>query len=248
MAYKDKVVVVTGAGEGLGRSIALQYAMEGAKVVVADKNDKLGRETVDLIYDQRGQSIFLQADVTSENDVKLLMENVINCYSKIDILVNNVGMNYHKPMLEMSIDEWNDVMNVNLKSVFLCSREAAKYMKSVNTGAIINIASSIAFKSEPDMEAYAASKGGIVSMTLSMAASFKKYNIQVNCISPSYVESNAYERLSKIDNHDSFGFNFRKIDDVAKACIYITLENNNFVDGSNIIINDMLIRKFVNMG
>lgn len=245
MTYIDKVVVVTGAGEGIGRSIALHYAKEGAKVVVADKDERLGRESVDLIYDQNGSSIFLQADVTCESDVKLLMENVIHCYNKIDVLVNNVGMSYHKNMLDMTLEEWDNVINVNLRSVFLCSREAGKYMKAVNSGAIVNIASSKSFMNEPDMEAYAAAKGGIVSMTLSMAASFKKYNIQVNCISPGYIETTGYERLSTLDHNEEFTFEIVCTDDIAKACTHLTLEGNEFLNGSNLIIDKGLIRKMI---
>lgn len=245
MTYKDKVVVVTGAGEGIGRSIALHYAKEGAKVVVADKDEHLGRETVDMIYDLKGSSIFLQADVTSEPDVVLLMENVIYCYSKIDVLINNVGISYHKDMLEMSMEEWNNVINVNLRSVFLCSREAGKYMKTVNSGAIVNIASSKSFMNEPDMEAYAAAKGGIISMTLSMAASFKKYNIQVNCISPGYIETSGYERLSTMNHNDEYTFKIGRTEDIAKACTHLTLEGNDYLNGSNLIIDKGLIRKTV---
>lgn len=245
MTYKDKVVVVTGAGEGIGRSIALHYAKQGATVVVADKDEHLGRETVDLIYDINGHSIFLYADVTCEDEVVSLMENVIYCYSKIDILVNNVGMNYHKNMLDMTTEEWNNIINVNLRSVFLCSREAGKYMKTVNQGAIVNIASSKAFMNEPDMEAYAAAKGGIISMTLSMAASLKRYNIQVNCISPGYIETSGYERLSTLNHSDEYSFKMGKSEDVAKACTHVTLDDNDYVNGSNIIIDKALIRKTI---
>lgn len=247
MTYKDKVVVVTGAGEGIGRSIAIQYALLGANVVIADKNERLGRETVDLIYDQKGSSIFLQADVIKESDVILLMENVIHCYGKIDVLVNNVGMNYHKSMLELTIEEWNNILNVNLRSVFLCSKEAAKYMKTVHSGAIVNIASAKALMTEPDMEAYAAAKGGIISMTLSMASSLKQYNIQVNCISPGLIDTTGYERLSTLDHNQKFSLEIGGVDDVAKVCMYITNKNNGYLNGSNVIIDKGLIRKMVIM-
>ncbi|MBN2222229.1 MAG: SDR family NAD(P)-dependent oxidoreductase [Vallitaleaceae bacterium] len=246
MNYKGEVVVVTGAGEGIGRAIALHYAKEGAKVVVADFNEKTGRETVDLIYDQNGQGIFLEVDVTKERDVVLLMENVIYCYGKIDILINNVGVHYSKPLLELNCVEWDHIINVNLRSVFLCTKEAVKYMKVMRKGAIINIASSKSFLTEPNSEAYVAAKGGIISMTKSLSASLKEYNIQVNCISPGFVKTKGYERLSEVVCiSQSHSFLVSDADSIAMACLSITMEDNDYVNGTNVIMDDSLIRKMV---
>lgn len=245
MTFKDKVVIVTGSGDGIGRSIALNYARNGAKVVVAEKNEKTGRETVDLIYDEGGNGIFLQADVSRETDVRQLMENVFNCYHRIDILINNVGEYFSKPMLEMSLDEWNNVINTNLRSVFLCSREVIKYMKAQKQGAILNIASAKTILGEANQEAYVAAKGGVIAMTQSMATSLQGDNIKVNCISPGFLKTTGYERLSKLNQESKISFSNDYIDDIAKTCLYMTKDDNDCVNGSNIVIDHTFIRKLV---
>lgn len=245
MTFKDKVVIVTGSGDGIGRSIALNYARNGAKVIVAEKNDKTGRETVDLIYDEGGNGIFLQADVSCEEDVIQLMENVFQCYHRIDILVNNVGEYYARPLLEMTLDEWDNVINTNLRSVFLCSREVIKYMKPRKQGAILNIASAKTILGEANQEAYVAAKGGVIAMTQSMATSLKDDNIKVNCISPGFLKTVGYERLSRLNQEETISFSEDYVDDIAKTCLYMTQEDNECVNGSNIVLDHMLIRKLV---
>jgi NAD(P)-dependent dehydrogenase (short-subunit alcohol dehydrogenase family) len=143
------------------------------------------------------------------------------------------------------VEEWDNVINTNLRSTFLCSREAAKIMKLNGGGSIVNISSTRAFMSEPDSEAYAATKGGIVALTHALAASFAPYHIQVNCISPGWIETGDYEKLSESDHIQHLSGRVGKPEDIARACIYLTGDKNNFINGSNITIDGGMTRKMI---
>ena len=189
MNFKDKVVIVTGAGKGIGRCIAQTYASEGAKVVLADKDPDLGSETEKSIFSAGGTVAYIQTDVSHPKEIEKLVRKSTQLFGRIDILINNAGISKWKPPYELTLGEWEEVIDTNLRSVFLCSREAAKIMRELGGGSIVNIASTRAFMSEPNSEAYAASKGGIVALTHALAASFSSDNIQVN-------EGQAYVRYS----------------------------------------------------
>jgi NAD(P)-dependent dehydrogenase (short-subunit alcohol dehydrogenase family) len=146
---------------------------------------------------------------------------------------------------EISVEEWDEIINTNLRSVFLCSREAAKVMKISGGGSIVNIASTRAFMSEPNSEAYAATKGGIVALTHAMAASFSPYHIRVNCISPGWIETGDYARLTDADHEQHFSGRVGKPEDVAKACLYLTSDGNEFINGTNIILDGGMTRKMI---
>ncbi len=242
MRYMDRVVVVTGGGEGIGRSIALHYAKEGAKVVVVDKNEHTARETVDQIYDIEGRGIFLEGDVSKEQDVRLVIENVVQCYGHIDILINNAGMYLEKEMHEVTIEDWDRVMDTNLKSAFLCIRESLPYIRRYPKGSIINIASSKTCQSAVGAEIYAASKGGMISMTQNLAKTMQERGVQINCISPGYIMTLGYERLSALNNVKA---TYLTEADIAKLCLEVSDTSNHYVNGSNVMIDYDRIRKVI---
>lgn len=156
--FQNKVVIVTGGSHGIGRSIAQKYVEQGASVVVADLD-----EPADTTIH------FIKTDVRSESDIQALMVQTVKQFGTIDILINNAGKFVVIPPTDLLLEAWDDIINTNLRSAFLCAREAAKYM---NGGAIVSLASTRAFQSEPYTEAYAASKGGIVALTHALATSF----------------------------------------------------------------------------
>lgn len=245
MKFEGKVVIVTGAGNGIGRSIAQTYASEGAKVVIAEKNRSFGLETEKLIRSQGGTAAYVQTDISHPEDIEELMGKTVELFGSIDILINNAGIIKWKSPYELSIEEWDEVINTNLRSVFLCTREAAKIMRSNGGGSIVNIASTRAIMSEQNSEAYAASKGGIVALTHAMASSFSSDHIQVNCISPGWIETGDYHLLREIDHAQHFSGRVGKPEDIAKACLYLTSEGNNFVNGTNLIIDGGMTRKMI---
>lgn len=241
MVFRGKTVIVTGGANGIGKSIVTHYREKGANVVIADIDEKHGEELEKTI-----EATFIHTDVKKEEDIIHLMRRTKEKYGTIDILINNAGKGLFKSPLEVTMDEWDDVINTNLRSVFLCSREAAKYMKmNKNGGSIVNIASTRAFMSEPHSEAYAATKGGIISITHALAASLSEWNITVNCISPGWIETGDYSQLSEIDHQQHFSKRVGKPEDIARLCLFLTDENNNFITGENIIIDGGITKKMI---
>ncbi len=237
-----QVVIVTGASQGIGRGIAEAYIAKGAQVVLADMNEKLGKE----MNEQMVGSLFIKADVRKESDIKKLMEETVKQYGRIDIVVNNAGKSEFKNLFDLSLDEWDDVINTNLRSVFLCSREAAIYMrKQESGGSIVNIASTRATMSEPNSEAYAASKGGIVAITHALATSLAEHRITVNAISPGWIETTNYNDLRDIDHEQHLSKRVGKPSDIAKACLYLTDPQNDFVTGINLVVDGGMTRKMI---
>lgn len=174
------------------------------------------------------------------------MDTAFQTYDHIDILINNAGKGLFKSPYDLTLEEWDDLLNTNLRSVFLCSREAAKYMrKNKDGGSIVNIASTRAIMSEPNSEAYAASKGGIVALTHALAASLSKDKITVNCISPGWIETGDYSQLRPIDHEQHLSRRVGKPEDIARACLYLTDKENDFVTGINLIVDGGMTRKMI---
>lgn len=146
---------------------------------------------------------------------------------------------------DLPVEEWDTVINTNLRCTFLCSREEARIMKEHGGGSIVNIASTRAIMSEPDSEAYAASKGGIVALTHTLAASFAGEHIRVNCISPGWIETGDYGKLRDQDHEEHFSGRVGKPEDIARACLYLTSPGNEFINGANIIIDGGMTRKMI---
>jgi NAD(P)-dependent dehydrogenase (short-subunit alcohol dehydrogenase family) len=223
MEFLNKVVIVTGAANGIGRGVSTAYAEKGAKVVVADVDFDAGEKTAAEIRNRGGEVLF-----------------------KLDILINNAGKSVFKSPYELTIEEWDDIINTNLRSVFLCSRAAAKYMReNVTGGAIVNIASTRALMSEPNSEAYAASKGGIAAITHAMAASFSEDRITVNAISPGWIHNGDATQLTASDHGQHFSKRVGEPSDIARACLYLTARENDFVTGINLVVDGGMTRKMI---
>ncbi len=245
MSYKNKVVIVTGAAQGIGRSIAQAYAKQGAKVVLADIDEVLGNATLQEISNSGGEAVFQPTDVSAPTDITRLMNRTVEQYGTIGILINNVGISKWCSPYDLDVEQWDQILNTNLRSVFLCSREAAKIMQGNGGGAIVNIASTRALMSEPNSEAYAASKGGILALTHALAASFASDRIRVNAISPGWIERGDYSDLREIDHAQHFSQRVGRPEDIARACLYLTEEDNDFITGTNIVIDGGMTKKMI---
>lgn len=245
MSFENKTVVVTGAAKGIGLAAARMYAEKGSAVVLADIDEK-GQAEAEEMQNRSLKAIFIKTDVARESSVSYLMNRVYEIYGTIDVLINNAGMEAFLSPFEITLEEWENVMHTNLRSVFLGTREAAKVMRQTqNGGAIVNIASTRAMMSEPHSEAYAASKAGIIGLTHSFAASLSPYNITVNAVSPGWIETGDYEKLSIHDHTQHLSNRVGRPEDVAKACLYLSEETNDFVTGTNLVVDGGMTRKMM---
>ena len=240
--FTQKTVIVTGAAQGIGKAIATEYAKLGANVVIADVLVEAGIQLQQQLVTQGLHARFIETDVRDEKSVMSLMDETVQHFGTIDILINNAGVSKFVDLFELSMEAFDDVLATNLRSVFLCSREAAKRM---NGGSIVNMASTRAFMSEPNSESYAASKGGIVALTHALASSLSSHNITVNSIAPGWIETGDYEALSASDHAQHFSNRVGKPEDIARACVYLTNPLNNFVNGQNITIDGGMTTKMI---
>lgn len=245
MGYAGKVVIVTGAGRGIGRCVAEMYAAEGAAVVLAERDAVTGKAVERDIHEKGGDVCFVRTDVSIPGQVTAMVRKAAELYGTVDILINNAGFGIWKPPLELAVDEWDTVLDTNLRGAFLCAREAARHMKEQGGGSVINIASTRAFMSEAGSEAYAASKGGLVALTHALAASLAQYRIRVNCISPGWIETGDYNALREADHTQHFSGRVGRPEDIARACLFLTGEGNDFISGENIIIDGGMTRKMI---
>jgi len=250
--FENKVVIVTGGGQGIGAAIAHEFSKNGASVILAEIDEEAGLEREEIIKRLGGECKFIRTDVSDEESVERMVEETINIYEKIDILVNNAAISCGGDIFTRPTSDWKRVIDVNLTGPYLCSKYAAKYMKEKG-GVIINIASTRAFMSEPDTEPYSASKGGIIALTHSLAMSLSKYKIRVCAISPGWIEVSDWKKrslrrpskLREIDHRQHPVGRVGKPEDIAKACLYLSSEDAGFITGTNLIVDGGMTIKMI---
>ena len=192
MRLRNKTAIVTGGGAGIGEAIALRYALEGARVVVAEINPPRGKSTVDAIHKQGGQGIFVPTDVSSEEQVKRMVESAIETFGRVDILVNNAAILIPQGegrVHELTNEVWDRTINTNLRGYWLCAKYTIPYMLKQGKGSIILVASRTGIRGFTGLAAYSASKGGVLALMRSMAADYARDGIQVNAIVPGTMDT-----------------------------------------------------------
>ncbi|NNU82372.1 glucose 1-dehydrogenase [Geobacillus sp. BMUD] len=246
MGMEQKTAIVTGGANGIGKAIARAFAKRGANVVIIDRDVQNSEAFAAQLQSDGFKAIFVAADVRKVGDIERFVQEAAGRFGRIDYLINNAGVSRWKSPYELTVEEWDDVLSTNLRSAFFASREAAKYMRrNAKGGAIINIASTRALMSEPNSEAYAASKGGLVALTHALALSFADDRIRVNCISPGWIETGDYGQLRDIDHRQHPAGRVGKPDDIARACLYLCDEENDFITGANLVIDGGMTRKMI---
>lgn len=240
-----KVAIVTGGHSGIGKGIAEGLAEAGADVVICARRFELCQEVCSEIEKKlRVKSLPVRCDVTNTDEVNNLIESTIKEFGKVDILVNSAGTGgSEKPVVEMSDEDWDTTLNINLKGVFLCSRAAAREMIKQNEGKIINIASLYAFMASRNMAAYCAGKAGVVQFTKVMALELVKYNIQVNAICPGYFFTPMnYKFFSTEAGKNLVQRNvpmqrLGKVDELKGIAIYLASSASSFTIGAAMVVD-----------
>jgi NAD(P)-dependent dehydrogenase (short-subunit alcohol dehydrogenase family) len=240
---EQKIVVVTGGASGIGKAIALEFAKQGNTVVIVDKDKQKGEETLQLLNSFSKKHLFILCDLSQKRDMERVFEVIQVTFGRCNILINNAGVSEFKSLFDISLEEFDYVLNVNLRAAFYMSKLFAQFNKGCVYGRIINIASTRYLMSEPQSEAYASSKGGIVSLTHALALSLKEENITVNCISPGWIQNTNYESLSELDHNQHPSKRVGKPIDIANMCLFLTDESNDFINGENIVIDGGMTKK-----
>jgi len=198
MNFEGKVVVVTGASRGIGKEIALKFGELGCSVVVNySSSEKSALEVVSEIEKLGGKAMAVKGNVSDEEDVKNLLKTTVDAFEKVDFLINNAGITRDKLLISMKEKDWQDVMDINLKGVFLCSKIFSKHMIKKRTGRIVNITSVVGITGNAGQSNYSASKSGVIGFTKSIAKELASRNINVNCVAPGFIKTEMTETLSE---------------------------------------------------
>ncbi|WP_205136415.1 SDR family NAD(P)-dependent oxidoreductase [Virgibacillus halotolerans] len=252
MELLSNTAIITGAGQGIGKAIALKLASEGADIAVVDINDHNVQQTVEEIKRLGRQGIGYTRDLTIIKDIELLYNDVSDDFGKIDIVVNGAGVVRPKPILENIEDDWNFIMDINAKATFFSIQHAVKHMKKTGGGNIVNIASIAGRQpSKPDMAIYGASKAAVINITKSAATAFGPDNINVNAICPGVVHTKMWDQIDS-ERADIYGLKkgdaihsitttnpkgrAGKLSEIAGLVFYLVSEEGNYVNGQSINI------------
>ncbi|SDY59026.1 hypothetical protein SAMN05421736_102348 [Evansella caseinilytica] len=241
--WEKKVVLVTGAANGIGKAVAAAYAAANAHVFIVDIDKEHGESLAAELAEKRLSATFLYGDVAKETDVHTIFETMKQTHDTVDIIINNAGISAFTPLEKLSFAEWEKVIHTNVTSVFLFAKFGVPRMPE--GAAIVNIASTRALMSEPNSEAYAASKGGIVALTHALAATLAKNRIRVNAISPGWIEAGNDQELREVDHLQHLSGRVGKPEDIVRACFYLTDPENTFVTGENLVIDGGMTKKMI---
>lgn len=241
MKLQDKVALVTGGGRGIGREIALLFAKEGADIAICDVNKEIALSTQKEIESLGRNALVFETDVTVFKQVEEMMNIILDNFKHLDILVNNAGITKDNLLLRMSEDEWDKVLAVNLKGVFNCTKAASKPMIKQRSGRIINIASIIGIMGNAGQANYAASKGGIISFTKSIAKELGSRNVGVNAVAPGFIQTAMTDKLTE-DQRSKMLANIPLnrlgvADDVAQACLFLSSSDSDYITGQTIVVD-----------
>lgn len=247
MLLSGNIAIITGGGAGIGRGIALKFAGEGASVVIADIREKEGNETVEEVMKKGVDGLFVQCDVTDSRQVRAVVDRTISKFGKVDILVNNAGKGpLSRPTEELPEEEWDQIININLKSVFLFSKAVIPHMKKKRYGRIINIASLAAISPFGPVVHYSSSKAGVVMLTINLAQELAPFNICVNAILPGTTDTDMQNnRIPPGTSREEFlAMRGKTIpigrvatpEDVAKVALFFASELSDYVTASQVLV------------
>ena len=246
MRLENKIAIITGGGDGIGQASAVMFAKEGASVVIADIKPENGNRTVDMIKAVNGDAIFAEVDVSKADSVENMVKKVIGAYGRIDILVNSAAVFVEATVLNTSEEDWDRIMAINLKGIFLCCKYTIPEMIKAGKGSIINIGSEAGITGFKNQTAYDASKGGVVNMTRAMALDFAEKNIRVNCVCPGTTETPMVKKAIEIapdPEKARRSFASRPLlrlgwpDEIAAGILYLASDESPYATGAILAID-----------
>ncbi|MCC9166835.1 glucose 1-dehydrogenase [Pontibacter harenae] len=253
--YTSKTILITGGAQGIGKGIAQAFARAGAQVIITDIDQEAGQEAQEWLQNQELQVEFIACDVSEEEQVVALMEQVGQKYSQLDALINNAGIANPDvgPLQDLSISSFDKVIAVNLRGPLLCTKYALPLLQKATHPAILNISSTRAFMSEPNTFPYSASKGGLEALTHSLAVSLTKPRIRVNAIAPGWIEVGPWEKESKRyePNHREQDKEQHPVgrvglpEDIAEAALFLCSDKAGFITGQSLTIDGGMTVKMI---
>ncbi|HYQ61230.1 MAG TPA: 3-oxoacyl-ACP reductase family protein [Desulfatiglandales bacterium] len=244
MKLKDKVALVTGSSRGVGKSIAIAFAKEGAKVMVNyTSNEKAANEVLETIQKMGGQARVFKADVAKKAEAQALVQATVDAFGGLDILVNNAGFTRPAMMLKMTEEQWDAVVNIHLKGAWLCAQAAAPHMIAKNSGKIINVTSVAGMVGTVGQINYSAAKGGVISMTKSMARELARNNICANVISLGIVPTDMSEKITTDEKLKEIYMNrillkrFGETEELTPAFVFLASDDANYITGQLLAVD-----------
>jgi 3-oxoacyl-[acyl-carrier protein] reductase len=238
---KDRVAVVTGASRGIGKSIALLMARNGARIVASARNQALLDALVAEIHAFGGEALAVAGDISLTEDANKLIAAAVESFGRVDILVNNAGITHDGLLLRMKDEDWDSVLDINLKGAFICTRAAAKIMTKNRYGRIINISSVVGEMGNAGQANYCASKAGLIGLTKSNARELAKRNVTVNAVTPGFITTDMTDELSdKVRDELAAQIplgSLGEADDVAEAVLFFASERSKYITGQVLGVN-----------
>lgn len=247
--YQEKVVLITGGANGIGRCLVETYANHGATTIFTDIDRENGNDLQNGLQNQGKKVYYRYLNHADLNAVELFLPSLIEEFEDLQIVINNVGVSMFKTLLEVTTKEFVEIQNINLTSGFILAREWTRYRemegKIGEYGRMIFISSTRNLMSEAASEAYAASKGAIVSLTHALAVSLSHHNLTVNAISPGWIETGDYSKLTSQDHQQHPSQRVGKPEDIASLCLYLTQKENDFINGQNLYVDGGMTKKMI---
>ena len=242
--FKEKTVIVTGAGNGIGRAIAIAFAKEGANVVVSDVSKEVGEETVEIIRKESGEAIFIKADVGNGSEIKELVKKTVSTFGRLDYAVNNAGIEGEvAPIADYPEEIWDSVIRINLKGVWLGLKYQIPAILETGGGAIVNIASMEGIIAFPGLSPYVAAKHGVNGITKAVALEYMKAGVRVNSICPGVIDTKMIDRLTEevpqVDDLVTLSPAGRKgrPEEIAEAAVWLCSNKASFVNGHTLVVD-----------
>ena len=246
MKLIGKTALVTGASRGIGREIALELARQGANVVVNYAGSEAkAHEVVDEINGLGREAIAIQCDVSNGESVTAMVKQTVDHFGKIDILVNNAGITRDNLLMRMKEDEWDDVMNINLKGVFLCTKAVTRQMMKQRNGRIINISSVVGVSGNPGQANYVAAKAGVIGLTKTSAKELASRGITVNAIAPGFITTEMTDQLTEDIQNEMLKMiplaQFGEPKDIAHSVVFLASDDSRYITGQTIHVNGGMV-------